>query len=155
MARVKRAVHSKKHRRSVLEAAQGYYGNKSRSYRAAHEQLMHSGQYAFRDRRARKGEFRRLWVQRVNAASRANGLSYSRLIAGLNAAGVDVDRKVLADLAVRDEAAFAHLVDVARESLPAPGRQKAPTGKRHLAGVAAAGGSQSGATSSPGTADTV
>ncbi len=119
MARVKRAVHSKKHRRSVLEEAQGYYGNKSRSYRAAHEQLMHSGQYAFRDRRARKGDFRRLWVQRVNAASRANGLSYSRLIAGLKAADVEVDRKVLADLAVRDEAAFARLVDLARASLPA------------------------------------
>jgi large subunit ribosomal protein L20 len=119
MARVKRAVHAKKHHRSVLEAAQGYYGNKSRSYRAAHEQLMHSGQYAFRDRRARKGDFRRLWVQRVNAASRAKGLSYSRLIAGLKAAEVEVDRKVLADLAVTDEAAFARLVDLAREALPA------------------------------------
>ncbi len=119
MARVKRAVHSKKHRRAVLEAAQGYYGNKSRSYRAAHEQLMHSGQYAFRDRRARKGDFRRLWVQRVNAASRANGLSYSRLIAGLKAADVEVDRKVLADLAVHDEAAFARLVDLARDALTA------------------------------------
>ena len=118
MARVKRAVHSKKHRRSVLEAAQGYYGNKSRSYRAAHEQVMHSLQYAFRDRRARKGEFRRLWVTRVNAACRANGLSYSRFIAGLKVAEVEVDRKVLADLAVRDEAAFAHLVGVARQALP-------------------------------------
>jgi large subunit ribosomal protein L20 len=126
MARVKRAVHSKKHRRSVLEAAQGYYGNKSRSYRAAHEQLMHSGQYAFRDRRARKGDFRRLWVQRVNAASRANGLSYSRFIAGLKAAEVDVDRKVLADLAVSDEAAFARLVDVARDALPTPGPRDEP-----------------------------
>lgn len=119
MARVKRAVHSKKHRRSVLEQAQGYYGNKSRSYRAAHEQVMHSLNYAFRDRRARKGEFRRLWVQRVNAACRLNGLSYSRFIAGLNAAGIEVDRKVLADLAVRDEAAFAHLVEAAKASLPA------------------------------------
>jgi len=121
MARVKRAVHSRKHRRSVLEAAQGYYGNKSRSYRAAHEQVMHSLQYAYRDRRARKNDFRRLWVQRVNAASRANGLSYSRFIAGLKAAEVAVDRKVLADLAVRDEAAFARLVELARGSLPAPG----------------------------------
>ena len=121
MARVKRAVHSRKHRRSVLEAAQGYYGNKSRSYRAAHEQVMHSLQYAYRDRRARKNDFRRLWVQRVNAASRANGLSYSRFIAGLKAAEVAVDRKVLADLAVRDEAAFAHLVELARRSLPGPG----------------------------------
>jgi large subunit ribosomal protein L20 len=141
MARVKRAVHSKKHRRSVLEAAQGYYGNKSRSYRAAHEQLMHSGQYAFRDRRARKGDFRRLWVQRVNAASRANGLSYSRLIAGLKAADVEVDRKVLADLAVRDEAAFARLVDVARESLAALETSRTSTSSGELAGVAAAGAS--------------
>jgi large subunit ribosomal protein L20 len=119
MARVKRAVHAKKRRRSVLEAAQGYYGNKSRSYRAAHEQVMHSLNYAFRDRRAKKGEFRRLWVQRVNAACRANGLSYSRFIAGLRLAGVEVDRKVLADIAVRDEAAFARLVTVAREALTA------------------------------------
>jgi large subunit ribosomal protein L20 len=121
LARVKRAVHSKKHRRSVLEAARGYYGNKSRSYRAAHEQVMHSGVYAFRDRRARKGDFRRLWVQRVNAACRANGSTYSRFIAGLNAAGIEVDRKVLADIAVRDEAAFARLVELAREALPSPG----------------------------------
>jgi large subunit ribosomal protein L20 len=118
MARVKRAVHSKKHRRAVLEEAQGYYGNKSRSYRAAHEQVMHSGLYAFRDRRARKGDFRRLWVQRINAATRAGGLSYSRFIAGLKAAEVALDRKVLADLAVRDQAAFAKLVDLAREALP-------------------------------------
>ena len=118
MARVKRAVHSKKHRRSVLEAAQGYYGNKSRSYRAAHEQVMHSMAYAFRDRRARKGQFRRLWVQRLNAACRANGLSYSRFIAGLNAAGVEVDRKVLADVAATDAASFAKLVEVARQALP-------------------------------------
>ncbi|MGC8626943.1 MAG: 50S ribosomal protein L20 [Acidimicrobiales bacterium] len=114
MARVKRAVHSKKHRRSVLEAAQGYYGNKSRSYRAAHEQVMHSLQYAFRDRRARKGEFRRLWVQRVNAACRANGTNYSRFVAGLHAAGIELDRKALADIAVRDEATFAQLVDMTR-----------------------------------------
>lgn len=118
MARVKRAVHSKKHRRSVLEAAQGYYGNKSRSYRAAHEQVMHSLNYAFRDRRARKGEFRRLWVQRVNAACRANGISYSRFIAGLKAAEVEVDRKVLADLAVTDADAFAALVRVAGQVAP-------------------------------------
>jgi len=117
VARVKRAVHSKKHRRSVLEAARGYYGNKSRSYRAAHEQVMHSGVYAFRDRRARKGDFRRLWVQRVNAACRASGFSYSRFIAGLKAAEIEVDRKVLADIAVRDEAAFARLVELAREAL--------------------------------------
>src|SRR6516162_9899400 len=117
MARVKRAVGSKKHRRQVLERAKGYYGNKSRSYRAAHEQVMHSGQYAFRDRRARKGEFRRLWIQRINAASRAHGLSYSRLIAGLTRAGVEVDRRLLADLAVTDDAAFGALVEVAQKAL--------------------------------------
>jgi large subunit ribosomal protein L20 len=117
MARVKRAVGSKKHRREILEKAKGYYGNKSRSYRAANEQVMHSGQYAFRDRRARKGEFRRLWIQRINAGTREHGLSYSRFIAGLAAAGVEVDRKVLADLAVTDKAAFAGLVHVAQEAL--------------------------------------
>src|SRR5690349_6050576 len=113
MARVKRAVHSKKQRRAVLEQAQGYYGNKSRSYRAAHEQVMHSLQYAFRDRRARKGDFRQLWIQRINAGARQHGMSYSRLIAGLRIAEVDVDRKVLADLAVTDPAAFGALVAVA------------------------------------------
>jgi large subunit ribosomal protein L20 len=117
MARVKRAVHSKKHRRAVLEQAQGYFGNKSRSYRAAHEQVMHSMQYAFRDRRARKGDFRQLWIQRINAAARQNNLSYSRLIAGLRVAGVEVDRKILADLAVTDAAAFTALVEVARDAL--------------------------------------
>ena len=110
MARVKRSVHAKKKRRVILDRAQGYYGNKSRSYRAANEQLMHSLQYAYRDRRARKGEFRKLWIQRINAACRENGMSYSRFIAGLNAAGIEVDRKVLADLAVTDPAAFAALV---------------------------------------------
>jgi large subunit ribosomal protein L20 len=114
MARVKRAVHSKKHRRTTLERAKGYYGNKSRSYRAANEQVMHSLQYAYRDRRARKGEFRKLWIQRINAACRIHDISYSRFIAGLRLAGVDVDRKVLADLAVTDDAAFAALVEVAR-----------------------------------------
>jgi large subunit ribosomal protein L20 len=113
MARVKRAVQSKKHRRSTLDRAKGYYGNKSRSYRAANEQVMHSLQYAFRDRRARKGEFRKLWIQRINAACRLNGISYSRFISGLKAADVEVDRKVLADIAVTDPAAFTALVDVA------------------------------------------
>ena len=120
MARVKRAVSSKKHRRAVLEQAQGYFGNKSRSYRAAHEQVMHSLQYAYRDRRARKGDFRQLWIQRINAGARQHGMSYSRLIAGLRAAGVEVDRKVLADLAVRDDAAFGALVEVARTALSDP-----------------------------------
>ena len=119
MARVKRAVASKKHRRTTLERAKGYYGNKSRSYRAANEQVMHSGQYAFRDRRARKGEFRKLWIQRINAACRLNGISYSKFINGLHLAGVEVDRKILADLAVTDPGAFARLVEVARSASPA------------------------------------
>jgi large subunit ribosomal protein L20 len=110
MARVKAAVHSKKHRRATLERAKGYYGNKSRSYRSANEQVMHSLQYAFRDRRARKGEFRKLWIQRINAACRQNDISYSRFIAGLREAGIEVDRKILADLAVTDPGAFAGLV---------------------------------------------
>ena len=113
MARVKRAVNARKHRRAVLEQAQGYYGNKSRSYRAANEQVMHSLRYAYRDRRARKGDFRKLWIQRINAAAREHGTTYSRFIDGLHRAGVTVDRKILADLAVRDAAAFASLVEVA------------------------------------------
>ncbi|MHB1488531.1 MAG: 50S ribosomal protein L20 [Acidimicrobiales bacterium] len=116
MARVKRAVHSKKHRRAVLEKAQGYYGNKSRSFRAANEQVMHSLQYAYRDRRARKGDFRKLWIQRINAAARMQGMSYSRFMSGLRLAEVDVDRKVLADLAVTDMGAFAALVKVAAQA---------------------------------------
>ncbi len=119
MARVKRAVHSKKRRRTTLERAKGYYGNKSRTFRAANEQVMHSGNYAFRDRRARKGEFRRLWIQRINAACREHGMSYSRFISGLKAADVAVDRKVLADLAVHDPEAFAALVAVASSSADA------------------------------------
>jgi large subunit ribosomal protein L20 len=120
MARVKRAVQSKKHRHTTLSRAKGYYGNKSRSYRAANEQVMHSLQYAFRDRRARKGEFRKLWIQRINAACRQNGISYSRFISGLKAADVDVDRKVLADLAVTDPTAFRALVDVATRAVTTP-----------------------------------
>jgi len=110
MARVKRAVHGRKHHRAVLEQAKGYYGNKSRSFRAANEQVLHSLQYAYRDRRARKRDFRRLWIQRINAAARQNGMSYSRFIAGLTSAGIEIDRKVLADLAVTDGDAFAALV---------------------------------------------
>ncbi len=117
MARVKRSVHSKKRRRVVLERAKGYYGNKSRTWRAANEQLMHSGNYAYRDRKARKRQFRRLWIQRINAACRANGMSYSRFVAGLRAAGVEVDRKVLADLAVNEPEAFAALVDQAKAAV--------------------------------------
>src|SRR5579863_122997 len=112
MARVKSGVHAKKHHRAVLERAQGYYGNKSRSYRAANEQVMHSLAYAYRDRRARKGDFRALWIQRINAAARIEGISYSRFIAGLHQAGVSVDRKILADLAVRDAPAFGALVAI-------------------------------------------
>ncbi|CAN5492100.1 MAG: 50S ribosomal protein L20 [Acidimicrobiia bacterium] len=114
MARVKRGVVAKRRHKKVLKQAKGYYGNKSRSFRAANEQLMRSGQYAFRDRRARKGEFRRLWIQRINAACRQNGISYSRFIAGLRVAEIDVDRKILADLAVTDTAAFARLVEAAK-----------------------------------------
>src|SRR6187431_3523848 len=102
MSRAKSSVPSRKRRKVTLERAQGYYGNKSRSYRAANEQVMHSLRYAYRDRRARKGEFRKLWIQRINAACRENGMSYSRFIAGLNAAGIEVDRKVLADIAITD-----------------------------------------------------
>ena len=119
MARVKRSVHGKKHRRAVLEAAQGYSGARSRSFRKANEQVMHSLQYAYRDRRARKGEFRRLWIVRINAACREHGISYSRFIAGLKAADVDVDRKVLADLAVSDPAAFGAIAAQAKAALEA------------------------------------
>ena len=114
MARVKRAVPARKRRKAVLKRAKGYYGNKSRTFRGANEQLMHSGQYAFRDRRARKGEFRRLWIQRINAACRQNGTTYSRFINGLKLADVEVDRKILAELAVNDPAAFTALVEVAK-----------------------------------------
>lgn len=117
MARVKRSVSGRKHRRAVLEQARGYYGDRSRTFRAANQAVLHSGQYAFRDRRARKGEFRKLWIQRINAGARAHGLSYSRLIAGLDRAGVEVDRRMLADLAVRDDAAFSALVEVAAKAL--------------------------------------
>lgn len=117
MARVKRSVHAQKKRRAVLQAAEGYSGSRSRHLRAAHEQVMHSGQYAFRDRRARKGQFRRLWITRINAACRQHDISYSRFVAGLKAAEIDVDRKILADLAVRDSAAFGALVTAAREAL--------------------------------------
>src|SRR5436853_809666 len=114
MARVKRSVNGKKSRRKTLESAKGYTGSRSRHLRAANEQVMHSLRYAYRDRRARKGEFRKLWIQRINAACRQNDMSYSRFIAGLRVAGIEVDRKVLADLAVTDPAAFTALVEKAR-----------------------------------------
>ena len=116
MARVKRSVNAKKKRREVLELASGYRGQRSRLYRKAKEQILHSATYAYRDRRARKGDFRALWIQRINAAARAEGLTYNRFIYGLKNAGVEVDRKILADLAVTDAEAFNALVAVAREN---------------------------------------
>jgi large subunit ribosomal protein L20 len=118
MARVKRSVHAKKKRREILEAAKGYTGSRRKRVRIAKEQLMHSGMYAYRDRRDRKAQFRRLWISRINAAVRPHGLSYSRFVSGLRVAGVEVDRKVLADLAVRDPAAFGQLVEQAKAAVP-------------------------------------
>jgi large subunit ribosomal protein L20 len=119
MARVKRAVNAQKKRREVLEKASGYRGQRSRLYRKAKEQLLHSATYEYRDRKQRKGDFRQLWITRINAAARQNGITYNRLIQGLKLAGVEVDRKNLAELAVSDESAFAALVEVARKALPA------------------------------------
>ena len=119
MARVKRAVNAHKKRRVILERAKGYRGQRSRLYRKAKEQLLHSFVYSYGDRKKKKGDFRRLWIQRINAASRANGLTYNRLIQGLKAAEVEVDRRMLAELAVSDANAFAALVKVAKDSLPA------------------------------------
>jgi large subunit ribosomal protein L20 len=119
VARVKRAVNAQKKRRAVLERASGYRGQRSRLYRKAKEQVTHSLVYSYRDRKARKGDFRKLWIQRINAASRENGMTYNRLIQGLKAAGVEVDRRVLADMAVNDAAAFTALVQVAKAALPA------------------------------------
>jgi large subunit ribosomal protein L20 len=117
MARVKRSVHARKKRREVLAQAKGYYGSRSRRYKVAKEQLMHSGMYAYRDRRDRKGQFRRLWIARIGAGARQNGMSYSTFIHGLGKAGIDVDRKILADMAVRDPAAFGRLVEAAKGAL--------------------------------------
>ena len=119
MARVKRAVNAQKKRREVLEQASGYRGQRSRLYRKAKEQMLHSLTYSYRDRRARKGDFRQLWITRINAAARVNGMTYNRLIQGLRLAGIEVDRKILADLAVNDAATFAGLVEAARAALPA------------------------------------
>ena len=119
MARVKRAVHSKKRRREILSQAKGYYGSRSRRLRVAKEQVMHSGNYAYRDRRDRKGQFRRLWIARIGAGARQNDLSYSQLIHGLGVAGLEVDRKVLADMAVNDPTAFAGLAQAAKDALHA------------------------------------
>ena len=119
MARVKRSVNAQKKRREVLERASGYRGQRSRLYRKAKEQVTHSMVYAYADRRTRKGDFRRLWIQRINAAARANGMTYNRFIQGLKAAEVEVDRRMLAEMAVNDPDAFAALVDVAKGALPA------------------------------------
>ena len=119
MARVKNAVNALKKRRTALERAKGYRGQRSRLYRMAKQQILHSLVYAYNDRRDKKGNFRRLWIQRINAASRANGLTYNRLIQGLNLAGVAVDRRILADLAVNEPKAFASLVATAKSALPA------------------------------------
>jgi large subunit ribosomal protein L20 len=118
VARVKRAVNAHKKRRTTLERAAGYRGQRSRLYRKAKEQVLHSLNYAYNDRRKRKNEFRKLWISRINAAARANGITYNRFIQGLNLAGVEVDRKVLAELAVRDTVAFAALVKIARDAVP-------------------------------------
>ncbi len=117
MPRVKRSVAGRKKRREVLKQAKGYYSARGKHYRAAREQVLHSGVYAYRDRRARKGEFRRLWIARINAAARQNGLSYSRFMAGLRSADIDLDRKMLAELAVNDPGTFQSLAETARKSL--------------------------------------
>ena len=118
MARVKNAVNAHKKRRVILERASGYRGQRSRLYRKAKEQVIHSLVYSYRDRRQRKGDFRRLWIQRINAASRANGMTYNRFIQGLGLAGIEVDRRMLAELAVNEPAAFATLVAEAQKALP-------------------------------------
>ena len=118
MARVKRAANAHKKRREVLEQASGYRGQRSRLYRKAKEQVTHSLVYSYRDRKQRKGDFRQLWITRINAAARSNGMTYNRFIQGLRLAEVDVDRKILADLAVNDPVAFASLVETARSALP-------------------------------------
>ncbi len=118
MARVKRAVNAHKKRRVVLERASGYRGQRSRLYRKAKEQVTHSLVYNYNDRRKNKGNFRKLWIQRINAAARANGMTYNRFIQGLGLAGIEVDRKIMADMAVNDPAAFAVLVEAAKAALP-------------------------------------
>ena len=130
MARVKRAVNAHKKRRVVLERASGYRGQRSRLYRKAKEQVLHSMTYAYRDRKDRKGDFRRLWIQRINAAARADGITYNRFIQGLRLAEVEVDRRMLAELAVSDPASFSALVEVAKAALA-----EADSGRRHRGGL--------------------
>ena len=117
MPRIKRGVTSRRRHKKILDRAKGYYGARSRVYRVAKQSVIKAGQYAYRDRRQRKRQFRALWITRINAASRANGLSYSRLIAGLRRAAIGLDRRVLADLAVHDKSAFATIVEKARAAL--------------------------------------
>ena len=124
MPRVKRSVHGRKKRREIMEAAKGYRASRSRRYRVAKEQVMHSMAYAYRDRRDRKAQFRRLWITRIGAASRGDGMSYSTFVRGLRTSGLELDRKILADLAVTDPATFSALVTVAREGLEQVGRPK-------------------------------
>ena len=119
MARVKRSVNAHKKRREILEQASGYRGQRSRLYRKAKEHVLHSMTYSYNDRRKKKGDFRSLWIQRINAGCRANGMTYNRFINGLKTAGVEVDRKILAELAVNDEQAFAALVELAKANQPA------------------------------------
>jgi len=118
MARIKNAVNSHKKRRVALERAKGYRGQRSRLYRQAKQQLLHSLVYAYNDRRKRKGDFRRLWIQRINAAARLNGMTYNRLIQGLNLAGIEVDRRILSDMAIHDPKSFVTLVASAKAALP-------------------------------------
>jgi len=138
VARVKRAVNAHKKRRVVLERASGYRGQRSRLYRKAKEQMLHSLNYAYRDRRARKGEFRQLWIQRINAAARANGMTYNRFVQGLKAANIEVDRKNLAELAVSDPVAFAALVELARAAVPTPSAASSTSAGAKSAGESAA-----------------
>ena len=119
MARVKRSVNAKKKRRTTLDRASGYRGQRSRLYRKAKEQVTHSFVYNYRDRKVRKNEFRKLWIQRINAGCRAEGMTYNRFIQGLNLAGIEVNRKQLAELAVNDPAAFKAVVETAKKALPA------------------------------------
>ena len=144
MARVKRAVHGRKRHRAVLEQAEGYYGNRSRPFKSANEAVLHSLQYAYRDRRARKGDFRRLWIQRINAAARENGTSYSQFVSGLKRKVVEVDRKVLADLAVMDPEAFSHLVAVANDGHSSDGNSDGVTTDAQMAVAETSGASDAG-----------
>ena len=119
MPRIKRSVASRARRKKILKAAKGYYGARSRTFKVAKQAVIKAGQYAYRDRRNKKRDFRRLWIQRINAAAREHGLSYSRLINGLKKSNIDIDRRVLAELALNEEAAFAVLAEKAKEALAA------------------------------------